>query len=114
MEKLMYLTWLGAESTRSDVAEVMLGRVGEELLALDPVALTVDVWIDRSGCARRVVVTIPLAAQAGAGPLDRLGPDAMMRIQGDFYGFGAPVRVDAPPGSQVRPYSSLRIAPPAG
>jgi hypothetical protein len=39
MEKLMYLTWLGQESTRSDVAEVMLARVGEELLALDPVAL---------------------------------------------------------------------------
>ena len=40
----MYLTWLGEQSTRSEVAEVMLGRVGPELLALDPVALTIDVW----------------------------------------------------------------------
>ena len=37
MEKLMYLAWLGEKSTRSEVAEVMLGRVGEELLSLDPV-----------------------------------------------------------------------------
>ena len=44
VEKLMYLAWLGEKSTRSEVSEVMLGRVGEELLALDPVALTIDVW----------------------------------------------------------------------
>ena len=37
VEKLMYLAWLEPDSTRSEVAEVMLGRVGEELLALDPV-----------------------------------------------------------------------------
>ena len=35
VEKLMYLAWLGEKSTRSEVSEVMLGRVGEELLALD-------------------------------------------------------------------------------
>jgi hypothetical protein len=43
VEKVMYLAWLGEGATRSEAAEVMLGRVGEELLALDPLRLTIDV-----------------------------------------------------------------------
>jgi hypothetical protein len=44
VEKLMYLTWLGEKCTRAEVADVLLGRVGDELLALDPLALTIDAW----------------------------------------------------------------------
>jgi hypothetical protein len=76
--------------------------------------ITADVWLDRLGCARRVVLTIPLATGAGGGELGALGPDAMMRIQGDFFAFGTPVRVVAPPRGQVRSFSALRIAAPAG
>ena len=66
MEKLMYLTWLGEESTRSDVSEVMLGRVGEELLALDPVALTIDVWDPESD------IPAPVPTPEGETPLHGL------------------------------------------
>ena len=44
MEKLMYLAWLGRETTRAEVADVMLGTVAGELLSLDPLRLTIDVW----------------------------------------------------------------------
>jgi hypothetical protein len=66
MEKLMYLTWLGEESTRSDVSEVMLGRVGEQLLALDPVALTIDVWDPDSD------IPAPVPTPEGEAPLHGL------------------------------------------
>ena len=79
--------------------------------------LAVDVWLDGAGRARRVVVSLRLSARSAAsdGPgIAGLGPEAMMRIQADFYGFGAPVRVAAPPKAQVRPYSSLRIGTATG
>ena len=63
MEKLMYLTWLGDNSTRSEVSEVMLGQVGEQLLALDPVALTVDVWDPESD------IPAPVPTPEGETPL---------------------------------------------
>jgi len=44
MEKLIYLAWLGRETTRAEVADVMLGAVAGELLSLDPLRLTIDVW----------------------------------------------------------------------
>lgn len=40
----MYLTWLGKERTRAEVAEVLRGTVAEQLLALDPLRLSIDVW----------------------------------------------------------------------
>src|ERR1700692_806604 len=66
MEKLMYLTWLGPASTRSEVAEMMLGQVGEELLALDPVALTIDVWDPESD------IPAPVPTPEGETPLHGL------------------------------------------
>jgi len=69
--------------------------------------LGLDLWLDRAGRVRRTVVSLPLSSRAGAAAL---GPDAMLRIQGDFYGFGTRVRVSAPPAAQVSPYSTLRLA----
>jgi hypothetical protein len=66
VEKLMYLTWLGADSTRSHVSEVMLGPVAEKLLALDPVALTVDVWDPESD------IPAPVPTPEGETPLHGL------------------------------------------
>ena len=66
MEKLMYLTWLDQASSRSQVAEVMLGRVGQELLALDPVRLTVDVWDPESD------IPAPVPTPEGETPLHGL------------------------------------------
>lgn len=74
--------------------------------------LALDVWLDGAGRVRRIVVSVPLrsAAIAGAGDIAGPGPQASMRIQTDFFGFGATVDVAAPPHAQVRPYSTLRIA----
>jgi hypothetical protein len=73
--------------------------------------VAVDVWIDRAGRARRIVVSMPLSAPRL--PAARTAAPAM-RIQADFYAFGAPVRVNAPPAAQVRPFGALRFTPPAG
>ena len=62
----MYLAWLGETSTRSEVAEVMLGRVGEELLALDPLRLTIDVWDPESD------IPAPVPTPEGETPLHGL------------------------------------------
>lgn len=90
-----------------------VAAVGEKLAQLGAVIgarrLAVDVWLDGAGRARRVVVSVPLSPKSGARAIEGLGFDATMRIQADFYAFGAPVRVAAPPHAQVRPYSSLRI-----
>jgi hypothetical protein len=62
----MYLTWLGATSSRSEVAELMLGQVGEELLALDPVGLTIDVRDPESD------IPAPVPTPEGETPLHGL------------------------------------------
>ncbi len=91
--------------------------VRTELSQLDTVVgahrIDLDAWLDSAGRTRRVVVSMPLAGlatKANAG----VGPDAMMRVQADFYGFGVPVAVAVPPQNQVRPYSTLRLDAAAG
>jgi hypothetical protein len=59
----MYLTWLGERSTRSEVAEVLRGRVAEELLSLDPARLTIDVWDPESD------IPAPVPTPEGETPL---------------------------------------------
>jgi hypothetical protein len=43
VEKLMYLAWLDPGCTRAEVADLMLGRVRRDLLALGPLRLSMDV-----------------------------------------------------------------------
>jgi hypothetical protein len=66
VEKLMYLAWLDEKSTRADVAEVLLGRVREELLALEPRGLTIDVWDPESD------IPAPVPTPEGETPLHGL------------------------------------------
>jgi hypothetical protein len=66
VEKLMYLAWLGPGSTRAEVAEVMLGRVADELLALAPHRLTMDVWDPESD------IPAPVPTPEGETPLHAL------------------------------------------
>ena len=101
---------LGAAKAGSGPTASARARLAALGAAVGNRPITADVWLDRSGCARRVVVTIPLASAPGVVGLGALGPEAMMRIQGDFYGFGAPVHVVAPTRAQVRSYAALRIA----
>jgi len=72
--------------------------------------LLVDLWLDAAGRARRVVVSFPLAAQ---GDPATTGPEAMMRVQSDFYAFGVPVKVVAPAANEVLPYRALDLRSPS-
>jgi hypothetical protein len=95
---------------RTAAARAKLAQLGSTLGAQ---RLAVDVWLDGSGRARRVVVSVPLAP-SGSGVLDGLGADATMRIQADFYAFGERAQVTAPPRQEVRPYNTLRAPAPNG
>jgi hypothetical protein len=97
----------GRGATRTAVG-ARLGAVGSTLRAAP---LTVDVWIDAVGIARRVVVSLPLSLP-GAPAAEGVSP--AMAIQADFYAFGGPVHVVAPPKSSVRPFAALRLPPLAG
>jgi hypothetical protein len=101
---------LGADAVRSPrtvALRAALTRLGSGIATG---RLALDVWLDRSGRARRVVVTVPLDASSAAATPGPLGRNAMLRIQGDFYAFGAPLHVSAPAPNRVRPYSALRLA----
>jgi hypothetical protein len=62
----MYLAWVGETASRSDVSDVLLGRVREQLLALDPVRLTIDVWDPESD------IPAPVPTPEGETPLQGL------------------------------------------
>jgi hypothetical protein len=66
MEKLMYLVWLDEASTRADVAEAVLGPMADELLVLDPVRLSIDVWDPESD------IPAPVPTPEGETPLHAL------------------------------------------
>lgn len=92
---------VSAGDRRNAALSAKLAQLGSAL-ASRPVV--VEVWLDADGRARRVVTTFPLAA-----PVDpaATGPDAMMRVQSDYYAFGVPVHVVAPAPADVRPYRAL-------
>jgi hypothetical protein len=63
MEKLMYLAWLERDATRAQVAEVLLGHVADELGALGPHRLSMDVWDPESD------IPAPIPTPEGETPL---------------------------------------------
>jgi hypothetical protein len=66
MEKVMYLVWLDADRSRDDVAELLLGPVRRELLALEPRRLSMDVWDPASD------IPSPVPTPEGETPLHGL------------------------------------------
>ncbi len=66
MEKLMYLVWLEADSTRRDVADHLLGPVRDALLEAGPRAMTLDVWDTESD------IPPPVPTPEGETPLHGL------------------------------------------
>ncbi|HVB90719.1 MAG TPA: hypothetical protein VND70_01340 [Acidimicrobiales bacterium] len=66
MEKLMYLLWLEADTTRAEVADVMLGTVATELLALQPHGLSMDLRDAQSD------IPAPVPTPEGETPLHAL------------------------------------------
>jgi hypothetical protein len=66
VEKLMYLVWLDPQSTRGEVAEIVRGTLADELLSLDPLRLTIDVWDPESD------IPPPVPTPEGETPLHAL------------------------------------------
>jgi hypothetical protein len=93
VEKVMYLVWLEPERTRSEVAAQLLGPVRETLLALDPHALTLDVWDPDSDIPAPVptpegetplhgLVSLWLDAVEDRGPFEELLGSGSARLAG--------------------------------
>jgi hypothetical protein len=76
--------------------------------ALGSGVLPVDAWVDSQNLVRRVQLTLPMPAGTGQPAGARLMEST------DFYGFGVPVRVTAPPASQVASESQLSTGTGAG
>jgi hypothetical protein len=57
--------------------------------------MPVDVWVDGQNLVRRETVTLPLPGGSGAPA------GSSLTVTTDYYDFGVPVRVSAPPASQV-------------
>jgi hypothetical protein len=68
---------------------------------LGPGAIPVDVWVDGQNLVRRVTFSLHLPGGAGAPPGARLVQST------DFYDFGVPVRVWAPPAAQIASMAQL-------
>lgn len=74
------------------------------LQSLGKATIPVDVWVDSQNLVRRFRLSLNLQGDAGA--LGMSGkPQLSVTI--DFYDFGAPVQVSAPPASQVASMSRM-------
>jgi hypothetical protein len=71
--------------------------------------IPVDVWVDSHNLVRRMRETLRLPGESGTPA------DTAVTQTTDFYDFGVPVRVSAPPAAQVASLSQLITdAPPTG
>jgi hypothetical protein len=72
-------------------------RAGVEALAkaFGTAEIPIDVWVDGQNLVRRERLTLPIPGGSGAPAGSHLV------LTTDFYDFGVPVRVTAPPASQV-------------
>ena len=75
---------------------------------LGPGAIPVDVWVDGQNLVRRVSLSLHLPGGTGA-------PTGAHIVQAtDFYDFGVPVRVSAPPAAQIASISQFIKGEPPG
>jgi hypothetical protein len=75
---------------------------------LGPGAIPVDVWVDGQNLVRRVSLSLHLPGGTGA-------PAGAHIVQAtDFYDFGVPVRVSAPPAAQIASISPFIKGGPPG
>ena len=85
-----------AEAKMSAAAK---GEFEAFMKAFGGTALPAQVWVDGHGTVRRIMFTLTPGKNMGAPP----GSQLIQQV--DFYGFGVPVRVSAPPASQVEDIS---------
>ena len=85
---------------------VMCGRLHSFASSLDPAALLVDVWVDGQARVSRIAISLPMPQGSGVPAGFRVSEAV------DYYGFGVPVQVFAPPASQVMSGSELSQSMP--
>jgi hypothetical protein len=68
--------------------------------ALGPGAIPVDVWLDGQNLVRRVTLSVRVPGGAGEPAGTRLAETT------DYYDFGVPVRISAPPAAEVENLSA--------
>ncbi|HWS46728.1 MAG TPA: hypothetical protein VN636_12760, partial [Acidimicrobiia bacterium] len=79
-----------------DRLALLEGRFGAARIPL-------DVWLDPSGRARRIVLTLQLAPLLSSRAAAAVSTGATVGIQEDLFDFGTPVQVTAPPAADVGP-----------
>jgi hypothetical protein len=70
------------------------------LKSLGAAEIPVEVWVDGQNLVRREKLTLPIPDGSGAPA------GSSLTVTTEFYDFGVPVRVSAPPASQVAPEGS--------
>jgi hypothetical protein len=95
---------MGRALTRSDIPS----GLREKLTSLAPgfasLTMSSDVWVDDGGRARKMTVTIPLADLfKGSSLSSAISPGASETVALEYFDFGTPVNVVAPPANEVTP-----------
>lgn len=85
-------------SLRKNAGSSPLGKEALAGIAMFRDGLTIDVWIDGDQLVRRETIDVPM---------NMLGQTGSMNMSIDFYDYGTPVDVQAPPVSEVRPFTDL-------
>jgi hypothetical protein len=70
-------------------------------------AMTAEVWVDNANLVGQVTLSMRLPAAIAAGSGSNLGKNSRMTETTDFYDFGIPVHLSAPPASQVASMGSM-------
>ena len=81
-------------------------RAYEEMMAsMRTQEIPTEVWIDDEGRVRRYEMTMPVAPPEGTAPAEQGDPTMVMTAE--YYDFGTPVRVEAPPKDRTIPLDKL-------
>jgi hypothetical protein len=70
-------------------------------------AITADVWVDNANLVRRATLSMRLPPAMASGSGSNPGKNTRMTETTDFYDFGIPVRLSAPPAAQVASMGSI-------
>ncbi len=100
---------MGRALQRTDIPASLRDTLESLAPGLASVKMSTDVWIDNEGRARKMTTTIPLAGLFKGSPLASSIPaDAGETATVEFYDFGTPLVVVAPPANEVTPLEGPR------
>lgn len=91
--------------TEARVASGERASVGQFFKSLGKATVPVDVWLDSQNLVRRVQLSLRIPGASTGGP--GMSGNPQITVTMDFYDYGAPVNVSAPPASQVAKASQV-------